>query len=174
MNTYLFLPLIQTLFCLVLMAIVLKGHFQSHVHRLFSLYLLVLAFWGIIIFAMRASPDIQYAYSWERWLIPLAPFTSVLFYHFSIRYSAPLTQRRLLIFLYTFCIIFIPLAATKLIFSGMQIKPYGFAPIFGPAAIPLWMLFSYTLLIMALAVFIRSYKRSSTPYPYWGYPYTLD
>ena len=96
MNTYLLAPLIQVLFSLVLIAIVLKGHARSSIHRLFSLCLLGLATWGIVIFAMRASPDIEHAYFWEKWLIPLSPFISVLFYHFSVRYTATEVRRRLL------------------------------------------------------------------------------
>ena len=71
MNAYLVLPLIQALFSSVLIVVVLKGHFRSFTHRLFSLFLLSLAMWGIIIFGMRASPDIEYAYSWDRWVIGL-------------------------------------------------------------------------------------------------------
>jgi signal transduction histidine kinase len=159
MNIYLVLPLAQTLFCLALMGIVLRGHFQSFTHRLFSLFLLGLAFWGIIIFAMRSSPDVEHAYFWEKWLIPLGPFISVLFYHFSIRYTAAKIRGWLLPFLYLISLIFIPLAATSLVFRSMQIKPYGYAPIFG-IAMPFWIVFSYALLMMALLILFRAYRTS--------------
>jgi len=160
MNAYLLLPLIQVLLSLVLIAIVLKGHLRSFIHRLFTLYIVGTAIWGILIFAMRASPDIEHAYFWDRWLIPLACFSSVIFYHFAVRYTATKTKRGLLPSLYFVCFLFIPLASTNLVISGMQIKSYGYAPVLGPASI-FWVLFSYTILIMALAIFIRSYKRSS-------------
>jgi len=159
MNAYLVLPLVQVIFSLALLPIVLKGHTRSFTHRLFALYIACIAIWGILIFAMRASPDIEHAYFWDRWLIPLAAISSVIFYHFAIRYTATRVKSWLLPLLYSSCLVFLPLAMTGLVISGMQIKPYGYAPILGPAAI-FWMLFSYGLLITALAIFIRSYRRS--------------
>jgi PAS domain S-box-containing protein len=41
----------------------------------------------------------------------------------------------------------------------MQIKPYGYAPILGPAA-PLWILFNYGMMTAALVLFVRSYRRT--------------
>jgi len=154
MNLYLVLPLVQTFFSLALAGVVLTRRFRTVAHYLFFLFLFGLATWGVIIFCMRASPDIEHAYFWERWLIPLGPFISVLFYHFSCRYTAAKTRGWLLFTFYFICVLFIPLAATPLIFSGMQVKPYGYAPMFGPV-MPFWMLFSYTMLFMALLDLLR-------------------
>ncbi len=159
MNHYLILPIVQTVFSLVLAAIVLKGHFRSFVHRLFSIDLLVLATWGLIIFGMRASPDIEHAYSWDRWLIPLAPLMSVLLYHFSVRYTFTKIKSWVIPSLYASWLVFIPLAATDLVFSGMQLKSYGYAPILGPVA-PFFLLYSSAIVIMALVTFTRGYKRA--------------
>jgi len=159
MSTYLLLPLIQTLFCLVLIAVVLRGHSRSFAHRLFSIFLLGLVIWGIVIFGMRASPDLEYAYFWERFLIPLAPLVSVLFYHFSIHYTATKIKRWLLPLLYVVCLCFVPLAITDLVFSGMQLKSYGYAPILGPAA-AFYMLFSLAVQLMSLLIFIKVYRIS--------------
>jgi len=144
MNAYLTLPLVQAFFCLTLAVLVLRKHFRSFTHHLFFLFLISLAIWGIIIFGMRASPDIEHAYSWDRWVIPLSPFMSVLFYHFSVNYTAAKTKRWLLPAFYSICLILIPLAATDLVFSGMQIKPYGYAPVFGPVW-PFWMLLLFLI-----------------------------
>jgi hypothetical protein len=139
MSTYLVLPLIQASFSAVLIPVVLRGHFRSITHRLFSLFLIGLAVWGIIIFAMRASPDIGQAYFWQRFLIPVAPLTSVVLYHFVVKYTMTSIKRWVLPLLYAICVVLIPLAATDLIFSGAQIKSYGYAPVFGPIA-PIHML----------------------------------
>jgi signal transduction histidine kinase len=160
MSAYLLLPLVQALFCLALVAVVLKAHLRSFIHRLFSLFLLGLVFWGILIFGMRASPDIEHAYSWERWLIIVAPFTSLLFYHFAIRYTAARVKSWVLPLLYTIGFLFIPVTAIGLTISSIQLKPYGYAPIFGPA-MPFHLLFNYGMFIMALMAFIRAYKYSS-------------
>ena len=159
MNAYLLLPLIQALFSLVLIAIVLKGHFRSFTHRLFSLFLLGLGIWAVIIFAMRFSPDTDHAYIWEKWLLPLAPITSVIFYHFAVRFTAPKIGKRFIRSLYIIGFLFVPLAATGLLVSGIQVKPYGYAPVFGPA-MPLVLIFSYGILVMTLITFIRAYKTS--------------
>jgi signal transduction histidine kinase len=160
MNAYLFLPLVQVIFSLALMVIVLKGHFRSFTHRLFTLYILCTAIWGILIFAMRISPDVEHAYFWEKWLIPLGSLSSVIFYHFAVRYTNANKNRYLLPSFYFISALFVPLAMTNLVFSGMQIEPYGYAPILRPASI-LWMTFSYGLLITALTIFVGSYKRSN-------------
>jgi signal transduction histidine kinase len=159
MNAYLLLPLIQAIFSLVLIFIVLKGHLGSSVHRLFSLFLLALAFWGIIIFGMRSSPDPEHAYLWEKWLIPLGAFTAALLYHFSVRFTATKIKAWALLLPYAISSLFIPLSIMGLVFTGMQIKPYGYAPIFGPAA-PVWVLFSYILAAITLFNFIRAYRTS--------------
>ncbi len=161
MSAYLLLPLIQTVFCLGLVAIVLKGHFRSFVHRLFTLFLLGLALWGVVIFSMRASPDIEHALFWESWLPPLGLFTSVLFYHFAVRYTDIRIKGWLIPSLYLFCLVYTPLVATDLFFRSMQIKPYGYAPVFGPAA-PVHISFTYVLTIMALTTFFRKYRISTS------------
>jgi signal transduction histidine kinase len=160
MTIYLLLPLIQTIFSLALIVVVLKGHFRSLTHRLFSLFLLSLAIWGVMIFGMRASPDIEHAYSWEKWLVAVAPFTSVLFYHFAIRYTTTRVKQWLLPFLYTICFLFIPLAAAGLIVSGMQMKPYGYAPVFGLAGF-FNVLFTLGVSLMAFLTFVRTYRTSA-------------
>jgi signal transduction histidine kinase len=160
MNVYLLLPLVQALFSFALIAVVLKGHARSFINRLFSFFLLGLTLWGIVIFAMRLSPDIEHAYFYEKWLIPLGPFISVLFYHFSVRYTATKIRGWVLPSLYLICLLFTPLIMTDLLFSGMQIKPYGYAPILG-MAMPLWILFTYGVITIALLIFIRAYRTSS-------------
>ena len=159
MNIHLILPLVQTFCCLILAALVLRGHFRDLTHRLFSMFLIGLAIWGIIIFGMRISTDIQRAYSWDRWLIPLTPFISVLFYHFSTRYTDMRIRSWILPILYAICLVLIPLIATDLVFSGMQEKPYGYAPTFGPVW-PFWILFSLALSIMSFVNFGKSWRRS--------------
>jgi signal transduction histidine kinase len=159
MNAYLLLPLIQALFSLVLIAIVLRGNFWRFTHRLFSLFLLGLAIWGIVIFGMRASPDIEHAYFWERWLIPLGVSVAVIFYHFSVQYTAVKIKGWLLSFLYLICLLFILLAMTRLFISGMQIKSYGYAPIYTPVGV-LWILLAGGVSIMALRNFVRAYRTS--------------
>jgi len=126
---------------------------------LFSLFLLGLGIWAVIIFAMRSSPDTDHAYIWEKWLLPLAPITSVIFYHFAVRYTATKIGKGYIRSLYIIGFLFVPLAAIGLLVSGVQVKPYGYAPVFGPA-MPLVLIFSYGILMMTLITFIRAYRTS--------------
>ena len=161
MNMYLSLPLVQTAFCLGLFGVALKGHLRDPIHRLFSLFLLSLAIWGGFIFAMRASPDITHALYWEKWLPPVSIFMSTFFYHFSTRYTSVRTKGWLIPCLYLICLITLSLTQTNLFYTGMQLKAYGYAPIFGPL-MPLNILLSYALVVAALINFIK-YGRSA-PY----------
>jgi len=160
MNAYLVLPLVQTVFCLVLAGIVLKGHHQSPTHRLFTLSLLELAIWGIVIFGMRASPNTEHAYTWERMIIPLTPLLPVILYHFSVRYTAMNIKRWLVPSAYAICLIFALFMGTDLVIRDMRIEPFGYAPNFGPV-MPFWLSFSYAMLIMALVTVVRAYRTSA-------------
>ena len=85
---------------------------------------------------------------------------AVLFYHFAIRYTVTKINEWIIPCLYFICFLFIPFAPTSLVISGMQIKPYGYAPIFGPVG-PFWLLFTFGMLFTTLAVFIGCYSRST-------------
>ena len=159
MSIYLVLPLVQAFFCLALTFIILRGHYRSSTHRVFSLFLLGLAAWGFILFGMRASPDVESAYLWERWLIPLGLFMAVLFYHFSVLYTAAKYHRRILHFLYLICFLFVPMVMTRIFITGMQIKSYGYAPIYTPVNI-IWMALAAGLGIVAVNNFIKVYRTS--------------
>lgn len=161
MSAYLLIPLVQTFFCLVLLGIVLKGNLHKPTHRLFALFLFGLAIWGVAIYGMRSSQSLERALFWEKCLPTLAMLSSVIFYHFAIRYNDIRVKGWLIPALYLFCVVYTPLVATDLLFKGMQLKSYGYAPIFGPVA-PVHIVFAYVLPIMALVTFIRSYKTSTS------------
>lgn len=160
MNAYLLLPLLLTLFCLVLVVMTIRGNTRSYVHRLFSFFLLTLGAWGVVIFGMRASSDLDSAYGWERWAVPLAALMSTLLYHFSVEFTVARVKPWILTALYLASFLCIPLALTRYIIVGMQIKPYGYAPIYGWLSPP-WILFNYVVPIAALVAFIRYYRRST-------------
>jgi len=159
MNITPWIPLILTIFCLILAYLVVRHNLNNPVHRLFALFLLSLAAWGLIIFGMRASPDIGHAYTWEKALPPVASFSAVTLYHFSIRFTATSRKQWLLILAYSCCALIIPLSILGLIFSGMQVKSYGYAPILGPVA-PVQILFTYGFAVAALINLIKKYMRS--------------
>jgi len=157
MSTHLLFPLLQVIFSLSLIVVVLRRNFQNITHRLFSLFLVGLAVWGVLIFGMRASPDLQHAYYWENLLIPVGPFIGVLLYHFAVRYTLTQIRRWFIPLLYLICFLFIFLIPTDLVHKGMQLKPYGYAPIFGPV-FPVIAIFSFAIMLMALLALVKSYR----------------
>jgi signal transduction histidine kinase len=161
MNTYTLLPLVQSLFCSILAVVILKGHLRSYIHRLFFFFLISLALWGIIVFGMRSSPTLEGAYFWDRLMIPLSPFMAVVFYNFSIRFTDTTIKKWILPTAYLVCVFLIPLIATPYVFSGMQIKTYGYAPVFGPVW-PVWIILIYIITILTLATFIKARKTTSS------------
>ena len=110
--------------------------------------------YGILVFGMRASPDIEHALSWERAFSPVIFLAGVALYHFSVRYTFAKVKGKFIAFLYSICIILVPLTAAGLIIDSMQIKSYGYAPIWGPVA-PVFILVTYTLTIATLVTLIR-------------------
>jgi len=161
LNFYILLPLVLSAFSLILIAFVLKGHTQSRVHRLFSLYLFLLMLWGVFIFSMRASPTLEQAYFWEKTLMAVMPFVPVVFYHFAVSFIGINIRRWLLPSAYTIAVLFALISRTKLIMSGMETRPFGYAPVEGPAMIPLF-LFCSAVMIMALHILWKSSRSSSS------------
>jgi signal transduction histidine kinase len=161
MDPYYILPLVQTGFCTILAIVVLKGHFRSFVHRIFAIDMLVLAAYGGVIFSMRMSPDVEHALTWERFVVPLSSILSVLFYHFTVRFTGISIKKWLIPLLYYVWLVFIPLAAIDVVFTGMQIKPYGYAPVFGPVA-SFWWIYTYLIALMSLVTLIMGFRRADT------------
>lgn len=157
MNWYLILPLVQAAACLILAIVIIRNNLASNIHRLFTLFLLSLAVWGVIIFGMRASPDVHAAYLWERFLPPIGFLSTVSMLHFAILYTRRNIKRWVVIGLYSLCVLFIPLSFTNLVFRDMILKSYGYAPVFGPLA-PLYMLFTFGLPIVTLIIFISRFS----------------
>jgi signal transduction histidine kinase len=160
-NSYLVMPIVQSIFAIILLVFIIRGHAHNPVHRLFSLYLLALAVWGGLIFAMRASPDIEHAYTWERALTPVAPLLAVILYHFAIRFTRTRVASWRLPLAYLICLSFASIAGTQFVFVGMQTRPFGYAPIPGPAMVP-WTLFSYAMMILVLFVLFKSLRTAKS------------
>ena len=161
LNSYLILPLLLTFFGLILLPIVLKGHFRSPVHRLFSFYLVGMIAYGVFIFFMRSSPTLEQAHLWDELAAGIGLLWAVILYHFSARFTGIITKKWLLPSAYAVSLIFFILSVTGFVISGMQIKPYGYAPIVGPLFMVMALL-GYTFFIMAAINFWKAAR--SSPY----------
>ncbi len=156
-GAYLITPLVLTFFSVLLMVVVLTANARSSTNRLFACFLIGLATWGVFIFAMRASPDLDHAYFWEQWFAPLGAINAVLLFHFTIRYTFREVRSWVLPLLYFVCLLILFLAPTGLALKSMQLKSYGYVPVLGPV----WyfvIFFSYALTVMTMVVLVRSYR----------------
>ena len=162
MSSFLLMPLLQAGLSTILIPIVLRKHLKSPVHRLFSFYLLALTFWGLLIYLMRSSPNIEGAYSWEKTVILLAPIASVLFYHFSVRFSEIKINKWFIPSAYAVCILFASISRTSLVISGMRIATDGYSANPGPL-MPVFGLFGYVMLILAFVILLKLARTSLSP-----------
>ena len=137
MSPYLLLPLVALVANLGLAVLTLRGHWQAPGHRPFALLLLSTATWGGLLFMMRSSPTLVDAYFWDKLVVVNFVLISVLYLHFTFSFAGLVPFRGLLPFAYGSLV---PLAAATFLgwtITGMQLKPYGYAPVLGPAFVPL-------------------------------------
>lgn len=162
MSYYIHTPLIALFISWVLLILVLRRDHRSSLHRVFSLFLLSMGFWGLIVFGMRSSPDLESALRWDKALIAIGPWTSVFFYHFTLLFSHARSKARIITSAYLFCILFSILAPTNLLFKGMQIGVYGYAPIIGILAYPA-ILSIYVFVVLGIYNLLRYHRSSISP-----------
>lgn len=89
------------------------------------------------------------------------PFLGVIFYHFSIRFVGISIKKWLLPLAYAVSLILLILSGMGLVITGMQVKPYGYAPT-GGLLLLFMILFGYAFVVAALVNLIK-FSRSA-PY----------
>ncbi|MDO8530594.1 MAG: ATP-binding protein [Dehalococcoidia bacterium] len=162
MNLYLLLPLLGFIVNLALIPLVLRGNRKSQQHQVFSLFLLVLALWGLTIFQMRSSPTLEEAARWEVGVFATIAAIGVYYFHFSLLFTRFKTPQGLLPAVYVSGLVLIALLPTGLVFKGMQTKWYGYAPVLGPLAVP-YILYLYVLTTWCLVNTIKVYRNPISP-----------
>ena len=156
---YILLPFIVFITSIFLAGLVLRNDWQSYRHRIFAMFLIMMALWGGTIFGMRSSPNTDVAYQWEKWVFITIIFTTVLFYHFVVQFTYTRISPWLLRTFYTLAVIVSALSLTGQVATGMQEKFYGFAPVLGPA-FPLYISFAYFPTLVAIWVLFRDRSHS--------------
>lgn len=146
-TAYIILPFVVFLINAFLAALVLRGEWSNPLHRLFAIFLAVMALWGFTIFGMRSSPDLATAFEWERWVFVVIVSASVLFYHFTLVFTGR-RERGLLYVFYPSAVVVAVLSVGGLVATGMQQKFYGYAPVLG-SAFPLYLAVAYLPIVMA-------------------------
>ena len=147
---YIALPFVQFAISAFLAVLVLFSDPADRLNRLFTLFLVAMAAWGITIFAMRdAFPDAGVAYTRETWALAVIPFSSIFFLHFVLRYTRSKAGNPILYSFYAVGIASAMLSFGGFTATGMVEKFYGFAPELG-WAFPLVLMASYPAVLMAL------------------------
>ena len=158
--SYLVPPIVASAASFVLAAVVWYGSRERNFSKqLFFGVLLTTGVWGLALFAMRASPDVQRAVLWDR-VMPVATFaTFVLFYHFTLAYTGNRGQRGILNTFYLILAVTIAIAPTELLVERMRLEDYGYAPVVGPVSYPLLMGYVF-LMIAGIYNLVRRYRVS--------------
>ena len=156
---YLIPPLAAGVFTLLLLIFALPRARESPAHRFFSLFLLALGLWALLIFMMRSRADVRAALPWDRAAVAMMLVSALVFYHFTVDYTRqerrPWVRRASTLYL----LLIASLAPTPLMIHHMELKSYGFAPIFG---IPFYALAlaAYTWIALGIFNMLRAYRRS--------------
>jgi len=160
---YIALPFAQLVVSLFLAAIVIFSDPRSRRNRLFVLFLVAMALWGVTIFGMRdAFPNRALAYSWERVVLAVIPFSSIFFYHFVCTYTRVQRGRWVLVAVYAGGFLSAGLSLAGQSATGMTERFYGFAPELG-WAFPLVLGAAYPPVLLGMLELTRALRSVSDP-----------
>ena len=130
-------PLIAAVTSFSLLALVLLKS-PKNFKRLMLCYLLAsVGLWSLLTFGMRASPDVQHAFTWEKGIIVAGFAVFAFYYHFTLAYTNARVNRGIILAIYSLLAIVAALASTGLLVEGMRLESYGYATITRPISYPL-------------------------------------
>ena len=160
-TAYITIPFVVFVINAFLVALVVRSEWRSFEHRIFAAFLTAMALWGLLIFGMRSSPNLQQAFEWERWVFVVIGLAGLLFYHFTLVFVGVRLEHTALRWLYGLWLIASVLSVTGLVATEMQHEFYGYAPVLGPA-FPVYLLSAYLPIALAFSVLIKAYRRLAT------------
>ncbi|NQW16514.1 MAG: GAF domain-containing protein [Chloroflexi bacterium] len=159
---YISLPFVQFILSLFLASVVLFSDPRSMRNRLFVLFLGAMGLWGVTVFGMRdAFPDETLAYTWERFILAIVPFSGIVFYHFFVAYARIERRKSVLVTFYSLGVISAVLSLLGFAASGMVERFYGFAPQLG-WAFPVVLLASYPPVILSIVDLTKARKSAES------------
>lgn len=127
--------------------------------QIFYLLILSVAIWSLLIFGMRASPDVERALLWDRMAVIPGFAVFVLFYHLTVAYTERRHQTKLVTAGYAILFVLTVLSPTRLVLEGMRVESYGYAPVLGPVAYLLGLI-GIVLLAIGISNLLRRYRVS--------------
>jgi signal transduction histidine kinase len=153
-------PLVAFVMSLALAILVILRNHRSNIYRLFFLFLMGMALWGLITFELRISPNQNNALTWDRFLMPVVVFSSAAFLHFSYLHTRIRPRKWILPVIYSILVLITALSPTNLTIKGIGIDQYGYYPIAGPLFY-LDAFLSYFFFILGLVNFSKGYRAST-------------
>ena len=159
MSFYHLSPLVACIANLALALFVLQRDYKSFVNRILFLFLLSAGLWCLAIFAMRASPDVETALWRENFVLASSPLMAVFYFGFTLAITKTRMKGPLLLTVYIVTSLFVISALLGLQVDGMQLKSFGFVPVFNQLTIAslLWV---YSLVLVGLSRLVNSYRHS--------------
>ena len=149
MSMYLLLPLVALGANLGLAALAWKGQWQAKGGRPFALFLLAMAMWAGLLYMMRSSATLEDAYFWDKLVVINFALVAVLFLHFTYSFAGLAPMKLLMPLAYVAVAAVGVVTLLGLTITGMQLKPYGYAPVLGPAFAPM-LLVTYAATVAGL------------------------
>jgi len=154
-------PILAFGLCIILAVIVLLREHRRSTYRLFTLFLTSMGLWGLVIFAMRISPDPEHAILWSRSVFPIGALLSTSFLHFSFLHTRTKTKGWFIVGAYLLVLVITGFSFTKLIVQDIGIDIYGYLPVAGHL-FSYFAVYSYIPLTLGVGIFVRAYKTSTS------------
>ncbi len=155
-------PLIQaSLATGVLILVAAKGGFSRPFVRWFTLFIIGQMLWGLAVFGLRGSSDLDWALRWERLTPAAVSLTVISFYYFSrlmVRSPPPRWMAILASFHLVISIASIP---TPFLVKGVEVVSYGNTVVWGNGLIP-WTFPIYLMMSYSLATLYRGYRSAGS------------
>lgn len=159
MSLYVFIPLIEVVFCVTLL-VLLQIRGKPHVARKpFSLFLIGMGLWGLFIFMMRLSSSAGSALFWEKLVFVAILNAALFFYWFTIGLTGIRPGRWIHYPLHILYFVSMCLIPTGLVVGGMQMMWYGKAPVVG-LLFPFYVVCVYAPLVISLVVLLKHNRQS--------------
>jgi putative nucleotidyltransferase with HDIG domain len=125
----------------------------------FAVFLIFMALWGLFIFLMRSTPDMEQALFWENFVFIFILSAANSFYCFTTAFTSGTLAKKTFYPLLGISIIMVGLTPTDLVFQGMQLNWYGKAPVLGPL-FPLYLFCVYVPLLLSLISILNKFYKS--------------
>jgi K+-sensing histidine kinase KdpD len=160
MNFLVSLPLIAVLLNLLLVFFVLRKDIKSRLNRVFAFLLLGLGLWSLMVFGVWVNSNNESVVLWMKTATIVVPVTAALYLNFTLLYTGAAIRRWQLIALYSWCVVFIPLAFTSLIVSGPIDSSFGWGPKWGPL-VPLFVLTVASFITYGFITMVRFVRKKN-------------